>query len=97
MWLPRGRAGRELARWQPWWARWNGGAGVRRKAGALNRGGPTSSDDGVAAPVVVRPTREGRPRMDRWAERCASSQYGADDAPARGAVRTPSIAGRVTS
>jgi hypothetical protein len=76
---------------------WNGGAGARRKAGALNRGGPTGGDDGVTAPAVVRCTREGRPRTDHWAERCASGQYGVDDAPARGAARTLSIARRVTA
>jgi hypothetical protein len=61
--------------------RWERGLAARGgKAGALNRGGPTGGDDGVTAPAVVRRTREGRPRMDRWVERRAFGQYGAGDA-----------------
>jgi hypothetical protein len=51
----------------------------------------------VTAPAVVRRTREGRPRTDRWAERRASGQYGVDDALSRGATRTLSVAGRGTA
>jgi hypothetical protein len=47
----------------------------------------------VMAPAVVRRTREGRPRTDRWDERCASGQYDAGDAPACGAARTPARRG----
>jgi hypothetical protein len=67
--------------------------GARRKAGALNRGGSIGGDGGVTALAVVRRTREGRPQTDRWAERRASGQYGADDVMAHGAARTLSVAG----
>jgi hypothetical protein len=44
---PRGRAWQCLARRRPWRARWSGGAGTRRKAGTLNRGGSIGGDGGV--------------------------------------------------